>query len=178
MCSTLSSCRLYSWMRLIWLSKIESGSTAAPASLEPVGESHLGVALGLANALAERRVVGQRLRASRAGKSVIQPSPIASVMSAGQAGFASSSQRRGVTPLVLLLKRSGNISAKSLTASAQQFRVDRGDAVGAVRADDRQIRHADLPVGAFLDQADARRPGLRRPGIGSRTSSRKRRLIS
>ena len=31
------------------------------------------------------------------------------------AGLASSSQRRGVTPLVLLLKRSGNISARSLT---------------------------------------------------------------
>ena len=31
------------------------------------------------------------------------------------AGFASSSQRRGVTPLVLLLNRSGNISARSLT---------------------------------------------------------------
>ena len=30
MCSTLSSCRLYSWMRLIWLSKIVSGSTAGP----------------------------------------------------------------------------------------------------------------------------------------------------
>ena len=31
------------------------------------------------------------------------------------AGLASSSQRRGVTPLVLLLNRSGNISARSLT---------------------------------------------------------------
>jgi hypothetical protein len=29
------------------------------------------------------------------------------------AGFATSSQRRGETPLVLLLKRSGHISAKS-----------------------------------------------------------------
>ena len=31
------------------------------------------------------------------------------------AGFASNSHLRGVTPLVLLLKRSGNISARSLT---------------------------------------------------------------
>ena len=37
------------------------------------------------------------------------------VMARASAGLASSSQRRGVTPLVLLLKRSGNISARSLT---------------------------------------------------------------
>ena len=48
-------------------------------------------------------------------RSVIQPSPIAPVITADSAGFATSSQRRGVTPLVLLLKRSGNISARSLT---------------------------------------------------------------
>ena len=33
--------------------------------------------------------------------------------------MASSSQRRGVTPLVLLLKRSGNISARSLTVTVR-----------------------------------------------------------
>ena len=38
---------------------------------------------------------------------------------------------------------------------AQQLGVNGGHAVGAVRADDRQIGHADLPLGAFLDQADA-----------------------
>ena len=38
---------------------------------------------------------------------------MASVISRDRAGLASSSQRRGVTPLVLLLNRSGNISAKS-----------------------------------------------------------------
>ena len=37
----------------------------------------------------------------------------ASVMMRASAGFASSSQRRGVTPLVTLSKRSGNIRAKS-----------------------------------------------------------------
>ena len=48
-------------------------------------------------------------------RSVIQPSPIGFVMSRASGGLASSSQRRGVTPLVLLPKRSGNISAKSGT---------------------------------------------------------------
>ena len=46
---------------------------------------------------------------------ITQPSPMASVISRARSGLASSSQRRGVMPLVLLLKRSGNISAKSVT---------------------------------------------------------------
>ena len=40
---------------------------------------------------------------------------MASVIVRASGGFASISQRRGVTPFVLLLKRSGNISARSLT---------------------------------------------------------------
>src|SRR6478672_10028347 len=40
---------------------------------------------------------------------------MASVMRFATAGLASSSHRRGVTPFVLLLKRVGNISAKSRT---------------------------------------------------------------
>jgi hypothetical protein len=40
---------------------------------------------------------------------------MAAVIVPASAGFASRNQRRGVTPLVLLLKRSGNISARSLT---------------------------------------------------------------
>ena len=63
MCSTLSSCRLYSWMRLTWQSKIVSGSTIWPGRrLEPVGETRLGLALGLAEGVAEAAVVGQRLQ--------------------------------------------------------------------------------------------------------------------
>ena len=40
---------------------------------------------------------------------------MASVIARESAGFDKCSQRRGVTPLVLLLNRSGNISARSLT---------------------------------------------------------------
>ena len=40
---------------------------------------------------------------------------MALVMASASAGFESSSQRRGVTPLVLLLKRSGKRPARSLT---------------------------------------------------------------
>ena len=88
---------------------------------------------------------------------MIQPSPMASVIVRASAGLASSSQRRGVTPLVLLLNRSGNISARSVTVvRAQQLGVDGRHAVGAVRADDGQVGHADLALGALLDQAHAR----------------------
>ena len=40
------------------------------------------------------------------------------VIASANKGFAASSQRRGVTPLVLLLNRSGNISLKSFKRSA------------------------------------------------------------
>src|SRR5262249_9321769 len=48
-------------------------------------------------------------------RSVTQPAPMASLMTWESVGFARSNQRRGVTPLVLLLKRSGKISARSFT---------------------------------------------------------------
>ena len=38
---------------------------------------------------------------------------------------------------------------------AQQLGMNRGDAVGAVRADDRQVGHPNLALGAFLDEAYA-----------------------
>jgi len=33
--------------------------------------------------------------------------------------------------------------------------MDRGHAIGAVRADDGEVGHADLSLGTFLDEADA-----------------------
>ena len=62
MCSAFRSCRLYSWMRLICVSKIVSGSTTWPvADLSQSANRSFGLALGLANRGAERLVVGQRL---------------------------------------------------------------------------------------------------------------------
>ena len=43
----------------------------------------------------------------------------------------------------------------------EQLRMQRGHAVGAVRADDGQMCHAHLPMRAFFDQADALDP----PGV-------------
>ena len=62
MCSTLSSCRLYSWMRLIWLSKIDVGveRDARRSALSQSANRDLGRPLGLPEPLAEGGVVGQR----------------------------------------------------------------------------------------------------------------------
>ena len=46
-------------------------------------------------------------------RSVIQPGPMASVMSADSFGLASRTKRRGVTPLVTLVNLSGKYSLKS-----------------------------------------------------------------
>ena len=165
MCSTLSSCRLYSWMRLIWLSKMVSGSTVWPVvRLEPVARSApWRRAWPRGTPSRNAAIVGQRRSRRSSPRSVTHSSPMASVISWASAGFASSSQRRGVTPLVLLLNRSGNISAKSATTlRAQQLGVDGRHAVGAVGADDGEVGHAHLLDRAFLDQAHPRRRGPRR----------------
>src|SRR5215831_8344310 len=103
-------------MRLTWQSKMLSGSTTWPVE----AFSHV-TKLDLALRLALRKVSRKELSPARGFRrlsrlrSVIQASPIALVIAAARSGFARSNQRRGVTPLVLLLKRSGNISARSLT---------------------------------------------------------------
>ena len=88
---------------------------------------------------------------------MIQPSPMALGDKRARSGLASKSQRRGVTPLVLLLNRSGKISARSETTVVRSSR----EWISATplvlwRADDRQVGHADALFRAFGDQADAR----------------------
>src|SRR5271166_3016440 len=157
--SALSSCRLYSWMRLIWQSKMVSGLTIWPdVDLSQSAKCNLASRLALRSSPRKASSSASGLSSLNLPRSVTQPSPMASVIAAESAGFASSNQRRGVTPLVLLLKRSGNISARSLTVnfrSRQQGRMNGGDAVGTVRAGDRHVRHAHFALGTFLDQAHA-----------------------
>src|SRR4026209_1744795 len=103
-------------MRLIWQSKIASGSSVCP-------EDHLNqsqkrrLALRLAFRKSSRKPLSLENAFSSLSwlRSLIQPSPIASVISVESSGLDSSSQRRGATPFVLLLKRSGKISARSFS---------------------------------------------------------------
>ncbi len=142
----------------------------ARGRFQPVGELRLGVALGLQKR-GRRNAASSAAGFSRAilSKSVVQPSPMAPVMAPDSAGLARSSHRRGVTPLVLLLKRFGKeLRQVANRRRAQELGMDRGNAVRAVRADDRQICHADLVlvVRAFLDQAHAFPRGPRRRDSG------------
>ena len=115
-CRAFSSWRLYSWMRLIWQSKIASGSRTCPVDhLNQSQNCCLASSLGLQEVVAEALVVREGFQLAKLAEILIQPSPIASVMSSESPGLHSSSQRRGVTPFVLLLKRSGKISARSFS---------------------------------------------------------------
>ena len=107
-------------MRFTWLSKTEPGSTMIPlVALSQSAKRDLASRLALRTSSRKPRSSASGFSSARSVRSVIQPSPIASVIRRASAGLAMSSQRRGVTPLVLLLKRSGNISARSLTVAVR-----------------------------------------------------------
>ena len=95
-------------MRLTWQSKIVSGSRVCP--VDHLSQSQIcrfAFRLALRKVVAEAVVSGECFSSLSWLRSVIQPSPIASVISLESAGLHSSSQRRGVTPFVLLLNRLG-----------------------------------------------------------------------
>ena len=108
---------MYSWMRLIWQSKMLAGSTIWPvAALSQSRKVRLGLVRGLAERFAKGFVVGERRELAQSAE--IGHPAVADGLGdrcRASAGFASNSHLRGVTPLVLLLNRSGNISARSLT---------------------------------------------------------------
>src|SRR4029077_18522863 len=82
---------------------------------EPLGKLRFRLALRLENRLAKALVTGQLLELGQLAEIGNPPITDGFGEGAGERGFAKSNQRLGVTPLVLLLNRSGNISARSLT---------------------------------------------------------------
>ena len=85
--NAFNSCRLYSWMRLIWQSKIVSGSTvSSQLVLSQSTKRSLACALASRKALAKGTVVGERVAAFsiRRDRSP-NASPIASVIVPAQA---------------------------------------------------------------------------------------------
>ena len=163
--SALSSWRLYSWMRLIWQSKIVSGSTVCPVdAFSQSANCDFGLALGLAKRVAKGPVVGQRLELAQLAE--IGDPAVADRLGDGcgerRVRQQQPATRRDAVGLVVeaLRKHLGQVFDRH---RAQQSGVNRRHAVGAVRADDRQIGHADFALGAFLDQAHALARALRRP---------------
>src|SRR4029077_5207647 len=103
-------------IRLICVSKMLSGFTVCPVAVQSqFANLHLASRLAVVTELWKELLSARGLSFSSCCKSVIHPSPMASEIARANDGFASKSQRRGVTPFVLLLNRFGNISANSLT---------------------------------------------------------------
>ena len=159
----LSSWRLYSWMRLTWMSNSAFGSSRMPMPL-----AHQRRRAAPCSAASPRRsrpgTPGRRRRArGRAARRCRRgtPSPIVSAISSVRPGLHCISQRRGVMPLVLLLMRSGiepvQVGEDRLL---HQLGVQRRDAVDRVRADEGEVAHAHPPLAALVDQGD--RCGSRR----------------
>ena len=125
--------------------------------LDPVGEPRLARALRLENVRPERRVFRQRLELFQLGE-VGDPALAdrgRDRLREPRIGEAKPASRRDAVGLVVetLGKRLGEVAHRR---RAQELGVDRGHAIGAVGADDGQIRHADVLGLAFLDQARAR----------------------
>ena len=145
-----------------------SGSTVWPdVALSQSANCDLASRFALRTGVAKAPVVGQRLQLAQL---VEVGDPAVADGLGDRAGQRRVRQqqpapRRDAVGLVVetLGKHLGQILDR---LRAQQLGVDRGHAVGAVRADDGQIGHADLPLGALFDQAHALRRGLRRREIG------------
>ena len=156
--SAFSSCRLYSWMRFTWQSKIVSGSTDLPGRRRGASRRTAPWPSRLACRNASRKPASSASGASRrsSARSVTQPSPMASVIARGERRVREQqpAPRRHAVGLVVeaLGEQLGQVPDRR---RAQQLRMDRRDAVRAVRADDREVRHPDLPLGALLDEAHA-----------------------
>src|SRR6266853_5750006 len=100
----------------MWQSKMLSGSTVTwELRRSQLANWHLALRLAFRNESEKPASAANGLILRNSERSLIHPSPMASVIEPESAGFDKCTQRRGVTPLVLLLNRSGNISARSLT---------------------------------------------------------------
>ena len=128
---------------------------------EPVGEPHLGRALGQPEGVAERGVLGQ-------GEELLEQRQVDDPVLADDVGDEprevgvrqqEPAPRRHAVGLVV--EAAGELLGQvAQHGRPEQLRVERGDAVGAVRADDGQVGHADPLLGHLLDQADAADPVL------------------
>src|SRR5271166_543532 len=114
--NAFSSCRLYSWIRLIWQSKTVLGSTSCPdVDFSQLANRTFASRFDARKESLKPASLASAFSALSSLKLVIHPLPMESVIALASLGLTCRSHRRGVTPLVLLLKRSGYISARSLT---------------------------------------------------------------
>jgi len=170
---------LYSWIRFTWQSNTVCGSTTWPVvPFSQLAKTAFWRSLALRTDCRKAESSASGLSRESSSRSVTHFEPMASEIAADSAGFASRSQRRGVTPFVLLLKRSGKSSARSLTVLVRR-RSEWMAATPFVLCEPTMARFAmrifrSGPSSTRLTRATR----AASPGYRARTSSRSLRLIS
>ena len=163
MCRTFRTCRLYSWMRLIWTSKRESGSTAIPfRSSIRMREIPLVLALHVAPGLPEGVTLGPGLE-------------LPELVEIGDPGVADLARDQPGEPRIGEQEPPSRGDAVGLgrdlagpelvevaeQAGPDEVRVELRDPVDGVGADDGEVRHADRLHGVLLDEGEpARLPAV------------------
>src|SRR5699024_4623621 len=119
-CSAFINCRLYSCSRLIWTSKMVSGSTSAPwwCLIQVAKAVLLARLISISSAMTASSLAYVRIDFSSLRLVTHASEPLRRVNKLDNPGLHILSHRRGVTPLVLLLNFSGQISYHSRRVSA------------------------------------------------------------
>ena len=159
--SALSSCRLYSWMRLTWLSKIESGSTRHAGCRVRASRRTSTWPRAWPGGTASRKPAS-----SASGFELVQLGEVGDPAvadgvgdDAGERGVGQQQPAPRRHAVGLVVEALGEHLGQVLDRHrAQQPGVDGGHAIGAVRADDGEVGHPDLalasPSSMRLDALD------------------------
>ena len=153
MLSTLRCCRLYSWIRLTWMSNIQVGSSSTP--VDPLTKSASRALLARLTSRHCWRNSGSSMNASSPrsrSRWVSHPSPICAVEQPAQARVGQREEATRCHPVGLVGEPlRPHLEEVLEDALLEQFRVQRGDAVDRVAADGGQIRHLHALAALFAD---------------------------
>jgi hypothetical protein len=123
---------------------------------QPVREARLGRAFGAAEGLPETGIVGQGRQPAQLPQVGDPPVADGAGDRAREVGVGQPEPAPGGHAVGLVAEAVGkDLGQVAHGRGTEQLRVDRGHPVGTVRPHDGQVGHADVPVRALLDQADA-----------------------
>src|SRR5258708_27665092 len=123
---------------------------------EPLGKLPLGLALCLAEGIAKALVGSERFEAAQLAE--VRDPPVADTLSdgSGERGVRLQQPASRRDAVGLVAEALGKNLRQILDRHrAQQFGVNGGHTVGTVRADDREVGHADPGLRALLNEAHA-----------------------
>ncbi len=137
--------------------RVENAVGINPRQPQPLDEPQLGLMFRGDDCGAKRFVIGERFQLFQL-REVGDPAIADGLGYDGRQrriGQQQPAARRNAVGFVVEAFREHGREVRH-DALLEQFRMQRGHAVGAVRADDGQVRHADLPIRALFDEATAR----------------------